>query len=106
MPKVYVVQEDPKKNILPAREYGDIVVLHGQGQISLDTNLVEDTIDDMADKLTDYKQEDSLLLIGDPVLIAVAASIISHLTNGIYSVLKWDRQERTYIRITLDLGNA
>lgn len=104
MPRVFVVQEDPKKNILPAKEFGDIVVLQPYGQISLDTELIEDTIDAMADKLEDYNQSDCLLLVGDPAMIAIAAALASQINNGIFSVLKWDRQEKKYTKIVIDLG--
>lgn len=105
MPKVFVVQEDPKKNLLPAQAFGKIVMLHTDSQLSLDEAIIEDTIDDMADKLADFNpQVDSLLLIGDPSLIAIASALVSHITNGSFTVLKWDRQRKEYHRITLDLG--
>ena len=53
--------------------------------------------------LRNYKPEDYLLLTGDPAIIGVACSIVSDITNGKYNVLKWDKQERKYYPIEINL---
>ena len=53
--------------------------------------------------LRDYTPEDYLLLTGDPAIIGVACSIVSDITNGKYNVLKWDKQERKYYPIEINL---
>ena len=53
--------------------------------------------------LKDYKSTDYLLLTGDPAIIGVACSIVSDITNGKYKLLKWDKQERRYYPIEIDL---
>ena len=53
--------------------------------------------------LKDFKEEDHLLLTGDPALIGVACSIVSDITNGKYNLLKWDKQERKYYPISINL---
>ena len=53
--------------------------------------------------LKDYTTEDYLLLTGDPAIIGVACSIVSDITNGKYNLLKWDRQERMYYPIKINL---
>ena len=53
--------------------------------------------------LKDYRSNDYLLLTGDPAIIGVACSIASDITNGKYNVLKWDKQERRYYPITINL---
>ena len=47
--------------------------------------------------------KDFLLLTGDPAIIGVACSIVSDITNGKYNLLKWDKQERKYYSIEIDL---
>ena len=54
-------------------------------------------------ELKDYKITDHLLLTGDPAIIGVACSIVSDITNGKYNLLKWDKQERKYYSIQIDL---
>ena len=53
--------------------------------------------------LRNYTSEDYLLLTGDPAIIGVACSIVSDITNGKYNVLKWDKQERKYYPIEINL---
>ncbi len=47
--------------------------------------------------------KDYLLLTGDPAIIGVACSIVSDITHGKYNVLKWDKQERKYYPISINL---
>ena len=44
-----------------------------------------------------------MLLTGDPAIIGVACSIVSDITNGKYNLLKWDKQERKYYPISINL---
>ena len=53
--------------------------------------------------LKDFTKEDYLLLTGDPAIIGVACSIASDITNGKFNLLKWDKQERRYYPIEIDL---
>ena len=53
--------------------------------------------------LKDFTKDDYLLLTGDPALIGVACSIVSDITNGKYNLLKWDKQERKYYPIAINL---
>jgi len=45
------------------------------------------------------------LLTGDPAIIGVACSVVSDLTGGQYKLLKWDKQERLYYPIELNIYN-
>ena len=53
--------------------------------------------------LKKYTPTDYLLLTGDPAIIGVACSIVSDITNGKYRLLKWDKQERKYYSIDINL---
>ena len=53
--------------------------------------------------LKNYKKKDYLLLTGDPAIIGVACSIVSDITGGKYNLLKWDKQERKYYPIEINL---
>ena len=44
--------------------------------------------------LKDFKEDDYLLLTGDPAIIGITCSLVSDITNGKYNLLKWDKQER------------
>jgi hypothetical protein len=53
--------------------------------------------------LKDYTVKDYLLLTGDPAIIGVACSIVSDMTGGKYNLLKWDKQDRMYYPISINL---
>ncbi len=53
--------------------------------------------------LKDFNKDDYLLCTGDPAIIGVACSLVSDITNGKYNLLKWDKQERKYYPIEINL---
>ena len=105
---VYLVQDvpgtkagTPKINIVGARKYGEVVSLLPElSQIIFSPGPL---IFKLRKLLKDFKPEDYLLLTGDPAIIGVACSIVSDITNGKYNLLKWDRQERKYYPIKINL---
>jgi len=105
---VYVIQEvagtqsgNPKINIMGASNYGKIKFLLPEfSQIIFSPGPL---VFKLRKGLKDFKEGDSLLLIGDPALIGVACSIVSDITNGKYNLLKWDKQERKYYPIEINL---
>ena len=107
-PTVYVIQEipgtaegRPKINIMGAAEYGKFKFLLPElSQIIFSPGPL---IFKLRKELANYKKQDYLLLTGDPAIIGVACSIVSDITNGKYNLLKWDKQERKYYTIAIDL---
>ncbi len=105
---VYVIQElpgttagAPKINIMSAKEYGDIQFLLPEfSQIIFSPGPL---VFKLRKLLRNYTPEDYLLLTGDPAIIGVACSIVSDMTSGNYKLLKWDRQERKYYPIEINL---
>ena len=105
---VYVIQEipgtqsgKPKINIIGASKYGKFKFLLPEfSQIIFSPGPL---IFKLRQSLKDYGPEDYLLLTGDPAIIGVACSIVSDITNGKYNLLKWDKQERQYYPIEINL---
>ena len=105
---VYVIQEiagtkdgRPKINIMGAAEYGTFKFLLPElSQIIFSPGPL---IFKLRKGLQNYSQQDFLLLTGDPAIIGVACSIVSDITNGKYKLLKWDKQERKYYPIEINL---
>ena len=105
---VYVIQEiagtqagNPKINIMGASHYGDFrFVLPEFSQMIFSPGPL---IYKLRKGLKDFKEGDHLLLTGDPAIIGVACSIVSDITNGKYNLLKWDKQERKYYPIEINL---
>jgi hypothetical protein len=108
IPTVYVIQEipgtkdgRPKINIMGAAEYGKFKFLLPElSQIIFSPGPL---IFKLRKSLKGYKPEDYLLLTGDPAIIGVTCSIVSDMTNGKYNLLKWDKQERKYYPIKINL---
>ena len=107
-PSVYVVQEiagtregRPKFNIMGAAQYGNLkFLLDERSQIIFSPGPL---IFKLRSALRDFKVTDYLLLTGDPAIIGVTCSIVSEYTNGRFNLLKWDKQERRYYPIEINL---
>ena len=107
-PTVYVIQEiagtrdgRPKINIMGAAGFGKFKFLLPElSQIIFSPGPL---IFKLRKGLQNYRPKDFLLLTGDPAIIGVACSIVSDITNGKYQLLKWDKQERKYYPIQINL---
>ena len=105
---VYVIQEiagtrdgRPKINIMGAAEFGTFKFLLPElSQIIFSPGPL---IFKLRKGLQNYRPNDFLLLTGDPAIIGVACSIVSDMTNGKFNLLKWDKQERKYYPIQINL---
>jgi hypothetical protein len=107
-PIVYVIQEipgtkegNPRINIMGASSYGQFKFLLPElSQIIFSPGPL---IYKLRSLLKNFTTKDYLLLTGDPAIIGVACSIVSDMTNGKYNLLKWDKQERKYYPIEINL---
>ena len=109
--RVFVIQEisgtkagNPKINIMGASSYSSsgkfIFLLPELSQIIFSPGPL---IFKLRKGLKNFTRDDYLLLTGDPAIIGVACSIVSDMTNGKYKLLKWDKQERKYYPIEINL---
>ena len=109
--KVYVIQEiagtkagKPKINIIGASTYSSTgkfnFLLPEFSQMIFTPGPL---IYKLRQGLKEYKSRDYLLLTGDPAIIGVACSIVSDITGGKFKLLKWDKQERKYYPIEINL---
>jgi|TARA_B100001093_G_scaffold342884_1_gene327682 hypothetical protein len=107
-PTVYVIQEiagtrdgKPKINVMGASKYGRFkFLLPEMSQMIFSPGPL---IFKLRKGLDNFNKKDYLLLTGDPAIIGVACSIVSDITNGKYNLLKWDKQERRYYPIEINL---
>ena len=109
--RVFVIQEiagtqagNPKINIMGASSYSSsgkfIFLLPEFSQIIFSPGPL---VYKLRQGLKEFKKRDYLLLTGDPAIIGVACSIVSDITGGKYNLLKWDKQERKYYPIEINL---
>jgi len=105
---VYVLQElpgttinRPKFDITSAQKYGKLKVL-----LKEYTNIIFSpgpVIFELRRLLKNYNSNDYLLLSGDPSVIGLACAIVSDINNGRFNLLKWDRQEKVYYPLEINL---
>ena len=109
--RVFVIQEiagtkagNPKINIMGASTYSSsgkfIFLLPEFSQMIFSPGPL---VYKLRQGLKSFTKKDYLLLTGDPAIIGVACSIVSDITNGKYNLLKWDKQERKYYPIAINL---
>lgn len=97
-PRVFVVQEpmqispvtgqpEPKFSVGDARSFGEIViVLRWREHVEIG---IQGAVDRVAEVLSDFTEDDYLLPVGNPTLIAAAGAAAARATGGRVSVLHW-----------------
>lgn len=98
---VYIINEVQGKNVLSASKYGELTYLLKEGaQVTLSAGFITNQLKMKLDKFND---NDYLLLIGDPVAIGIAVAIAAHWNKGRVAMLKWDKQEKMYYPVKIDI---
>lgn len=101
MPTVYVVSETDRHNITSALNYGNIeTILPPNAQVAFS---VGPTMARIRRKMENFGDDDYLLFIGDPTAIGMISAYAAYKNKGRFKCLKWDKLERRYIPIQVDL---
>lgn len=101
MPTVYMTQPPgPSINILPARAYGELETVMGAGQLMLDSSAA---VRQIKEKLRNFTDKDYILPLGDPAIMMLVGAAAAAINDGVFNILKWDRQERIYYAVKVDL---
>lgn len=90
----------PSINLEPAAQFGEIVVMLPPNANRLHINPL---IVALKEQMKDFNDQDYIIAVGDPSLIAAAACIAVRKTNGLLRILKWDRQTSSYIAVETQL---
>lgn len=107
-PVVYIVCEPtntiggiprPSMDLTPASEHGELCVLMPQSQSML---APVPTVRTLKEKLRNFTDNDFILPVGDPVLIATVAMVAAEQNGGKVKFLKWDKKTKTYFVIQVD----
>lgn len=88
-------------DVSPAAKYGSLEVLLPGGPVVLSTFHAQQSL---WNKLTGMSQNDYLLCIGDPSVIALASMIAARVTGGIFTLLVWDRHTSEYLPVPVNLN--
>ena len=110
--KVYIIQNVMRKypdgtfrglDYSQAERFGEIIFLFdGNKQVVMSP---QPTIRKLRTVLKDFNDNDYLLLVGDPALIGLTTSVVATISNGRYNMLKYDRIEKDYFPIRVDIYN-
>lgn len=87
----------PAVDLTPARAYGDAIVMIPDTLAANVSELfdIQPLVDIMSEAMKDSEPDDLIVAVGDPVIIAAAASIQAD-THGKVKMLRWERQEQKY----------
>lgn len=102
-PVVYVIQEDPRKNVTSALDYGSVETILEQDDEATMLNIPR-IVRKIKYGLRNFKKGDFLILIGNPASIGIACVVAADMTGGEFNILKWDQQERRYWHATVDIN--
>ena len=88
-------------NVRSAEKFGDLkIMLPDRKQMILASGPLTF---ELQKHLKDFNDNDYLLLIGDPAIIGLCCAIASDFNNGKFKVLKWDRNDKRYYDLEIDL---
>ena len=88
-------------NVRSAEKFGDLkIMLSDRKQMIL---ACAPLTFELQKHLKDFNDNDYLLLIGDPAIIAVCGAIAAEVNGGRFKVLKWDRNDKRYYDLEIDL---
>src|SRR6266550_2638775 len=109
-PIVYIPQEPRFKqpdgswktvDMLQLLDFGSVEVLLEPGeQVTFNS---ASTVRRIASKMLNYRPQDFVVAAGDPVAIMIVGSYAAACTGGIFNILKWDRMERRYFKVPINL---
>lgn len=109
---VYVIQQQMKRDIngkglVPkftslhkAEKWGKLEYLLSPSASPFNP---QNVLGDMHFKLVDFKDEDHLLLIGNPTLIGMATAVAAHYNQGRVKFLQWSGRHGEYTEISAEI---
>lgn len=106
-PRVFVVQRQyrmdeergslvPKHDLTPAEPFGRLVFLLSPTANPFTPAAI---LPDLHAKLEDFCDEDYLLLVGNPVLLALSVAVAADYNNGAVKLLQWNGHRRKYVPV-------
>ena len=107
--RVYVVQKTmrwdaprgelvPKFDLSPAQEYGTLEYLLSP---TASPFRPEALLPELHEKLSQFTEEDYLLLVGNPVLIGLAVCLAADYAGGSVNLLQWSGKAGKYLPVVV-----
>lgn len=89
----------PSINLRPAAVYGQIEVLLPPETSPVALVPIKQAL---KEKLANSQQDDLLLAVGDPSVIALCAVILA-MKHGRLNMLKWDKNNKDYFKVEVEI---
>ena len=99
-PTVYVTQATPH-DLAPASKFGDPVILLKSSRDQ--TYAPQPVLRELKSLLSGFRDQDYLLLVGDPVAMALAVNAAAMANSGRVRLLKWSQKHSDYFPVSIDL---
>ncbi|QYW02136.1 hypothetical protein CPT_Sonora_033 [Stenotrophomonas phage Sonora] len=107
MSRVFVVQNQhrwdgtlgqfvPKFDLSPAQVFGDIVPLLSPTASPFNLGSI---LGELRSKLSDFRDDDYILCVGNPILIALTFAIAADVNGGTATALQWSGKDRRYLPV-------
>jgi hypothetical protein len=91
----------PRIDLRPAERYGKLVYLCDWENLDgIDTAAI---LFELRGKLKDYCDDDYLLMVGAPTLMALTALVAAEVNDGKVRLLYWRREQRRYVVVDIDM---
>lgn len=101
MKTVWVVYNDRRKDMSSASRFGELKDVFSNAV----TNFTK-AIEHARRVLSNWKEGDSVLIVGDPTLCAIVVSVaLEYADDEVVNVLRWDRHNFEYILTKLDFSD-
>ena len=98
---VFITQENPRVDILPAARWGEVTPLATPfDQITMNPGRF---VAHIKRKLKRFDDDDWLLAMGDPAIIGIAFAIAAGVNAVRVNMLKWDKLEKAYYPVRIRL---
>ena len=97
---VYVVQEKSGVDITAALRFGKFEnLLPRKDQLMISSQPV---VHALKKKLKDFSDDDYILCLGDPSIIATVAVVAASMNRNRFKMLKWDRHLKKYYPVEVN----
>lgn len=111
MKKVYIPQEPtrwdntvemhmPTMDFTPASRYGELVVCLPP---NISFHMTKPVYLALKEKMREFSDDDYLIAVGSPLVIALSSHIALQRTGGKLNLLTWDRLQRQYLNHRVEL---
>ena len=109
-PRVFIPQEPttwdaaigmakPKMDFTPALRYGELIVCLPP---NVSFHMTKPIVHALREKMSDFRDDDYLIAVGSPLVIALSTWIAMGRTGGRLNLLTWDRREAQYLNTRIE----